>query len=142
MYSPDDIRNLAARYCDAVLRFDPACFASTWAEDAVWHVPGGQSIRGRDAIEAVFRETRARYALCIQELLSALIDSEGRARFTVRELQWRSDGEGTQLFGVYDDAVCGPADAPVFASRSFTLIYRGAADLSGRLHDVTRLAPF
>jgi ketosteroid isomerase-like protein len=142
VYEPEAVRTLVARYCDAVLRFDSEAFAATWAEDAVWHIPGADDVHGRDAIAAKYSEIRVLYPMCVQELLSALIDPAGRGRFTVRELQWRPDGDGSQLIGVYDDTFSGPPDLPLFASRRFTILYRGPVDLSGRLYGPSRLTPF
>ena len=141
MFEPEAVRRLVGRYCDAVTRFDPDQFGDTWAEDGVWHLPGGQEVRGRPDIVALYGDSRARFALCVQELLSSVIDPAGHARFTVRELQWPKDGEGSQLIGVYDDTYSGPPDAPRFASRRFTILYRGSADLSGRLFGPERLGP-
>lgn len=140
MFEPEAIRKLVARYCDAVLRFDAEAFGATWAPDAVWHIPGGDDVHGREAITRTYAEIRALYPMCVQEILSSIIEPEGRARTTVRELQWRPEGEGSQLIGVYDDTFSGPPDAPLFASRRFTLLYRGPADLSGRLYGPSRLA--
>ena len=140
MYEPEAIRRLIARYCDAVLRFDREAFAATWAAAAVWHIPGGEDLRGREAITERYCELRGLYPMCVQEILGSLILPES-ARTTVRELQWKPEGEGSQLIGVYDDTFSGPADAPLFASRRFTLLYRGPADLSGRLHGPERLDP-
>ena len=142
VYEAEAVRGLVGRYCDAVARFDVEAFASTWAPDATWFLPTGQEIRGREGIVELYRETRSRYALCIQEILSSLVDPAGRARWYVREFQWREGAEGSQLIGVYDDSLSGAATAPRFASRRFTLLYRGPADLSGRLHGPSRLEAF
>ncbi len=142
MYEVEALRALVGRYCDAVTRFDVEAFADTWALDAVWHIPGGEALRGREAIAERYAEIRALYSLCVQEILSSIVDPEGRARWYVRELQWREGAEGSQLIGVYDDSFSGEATSPRFASRRFTLLYRGPADLSGRLHGASRLAAF
>lgn len=142
MYDAEAVRALVGRYCDAVARFDVEAFGATWAQDANWHLPGGEVLRGRETIASRYREIRALYSLCIQEVLSSIVDPAGRARWYVRELQWREGTEGSQLIGVYDDTFCGSVDAPLFASRRFTLLYRGPADLSGRLHGTSRLDPF
>ena len=60
---------------------------------------------------------------------------EVSARTQIRELQWRTDGSGRQLIGVYDDAIERGEDGTLrFARRSFEMLYRGPADLTGRLH--------
>ena len=45
------VRQLHARYADAVWRKDSASFGALFAEDAEWRV-GGQVMRGRAAIVA------------------------------------------------------------------------------------------
>jgi uncharacterized protein (TIGR02246 family) len=74
MYEPEAVRRLVARYCDAVLRFDPEAFGAAWAEDAVWHIPGADDVCGRESIVSTYSEIRALYPMCVQELLGSLID--------------------------------------------------------------------
>jgi hypothetical protein len=50
------IRNLVARYHDAVCRSDADAWAATWAGDAQWHL-GEQTISGRDAIVDLWKNT-------------------------------------------------------------------------------------
>ncbi len=59
---------------------------------------------------------------------------ERRAHWQVRELQWRADGSGRQLIGVYHDDVR-PLDGRwQFTRRRFEVVYRGSLDVSGRLY--------
>ena len=138
-YDDSALRNLVGRYCDAVARFDPEAFASLWADDAVWHIAGGRDRHGRDEIASLFSEARAPFRLCIQEILSAVVGPGACARWYVRELQWRADDTASQLIGVYDDTFTGSLEAPTFASRRFTVLYRGGFDASGRLYDTSGL---
>jgi hypothetical protein len=138
-YDDSALRNLVGRYCDAVARFDPEAFASLWADDAVWHLAGARDRRGREEIASLFREARAPFRLCIQEILSAVVGPGGYARWYVRELQWRADDTASELIGVYDDTFTGPHEAPTFASRRFTVLYRGAFNAPGRLYDSSAL---
>jgi len=52
----------------------------------------------------------------------------------VRELQWRPDGSGSQLIGVYHDDLRAVDGSWCFARRRFELVYRGPLDVSGRLY--------
>ena len=56
------------------------------------------------------------------------------AHWQVRELQWRPDGSGSQLIGVYHDDLRAVDGSWCFARRRFELVYRGSLDLSGRLY--------
>jgi hypothetical protein len=56
------------------------------------------------------------------------------AHWQVRELQWRPDGTGGELIGVYHDRMRPVAGAWQFARRRFELVYRGPLDLPGRVY--------
>jgi uncharacterized protein (TIGR02246 family) len=132
------IHDLVGRYCEAVLRNDAARFAETWTTDATWAVPGAGEIVGRDAIVETFTSIRSGYPLCVQQILNGTLsiadDRRATATHQVRELQWREDGTGSELIGVYhDDLVADDAGQWRFARRDFELLYDGPVDLSGRL---------
>jgi ketosteroid isomerase-like protein len=138
MEMTDRVRNLVGSYAEAVLRNDPVLFANTWAEDAVWSMPGAPTIVGRDDIARTFRDRRGTFRLCVQEILNGRITvaeaDRAAASWHVRELQWRTDGTGSELLGVYDDAMVVSADGELrFARRDFELLYRGPVDLPGKL---------
>ena len=138
MEMSDRVRNLVGSYAEAVLRNDPALFADTWAADAVWSTPGAPAIAGRDDIARSFRDRRGTFRLCVQEILNGRITTAEADRATatwqVRELQWRADGTGSELLGVYDDVMVVGADGELrFGRRDFELLYRGPADRRGNL---------
>jgi uncharacterized protein (TIGR02246 family) len=133
-----DVRNLVGRYCDAVLRVDGQEFADTWAADARWLIPGDGSIVGRDAIVEVFLRIRPDYRQCVQEVLSGTVTPIGAdsatARWQIREVQWREDGTGSELIGVYHDDMERGSDGVLrFTCRDFELVYSGPVELPGRL---------
>ncbi len=138
MEMTDRVRNLVGSYAEAVLRNDSALFADTWAEDAVWSMPGAPTIVGRDDIARSFRDRRANFRLCVQEILNGRITvaeaDRAAATWQVRELQWRADGTGSELLGVYDDLMVVSAEGELrFARRAFELLYRGPFDRRGKL---------
>lgn len=141
VYEHGPVASLVGRYCDAVARFDVDAFSALWTEDAIWYIAGGDDRHGRPAITRLFRSARAPFELCIQETLSSIVDPSGRARWYVRELQWRRDGAASQLIGVYDDVLAGSPDDPRFASRRFSVLYRGPLEASGRLYEASDLGP-
>jgi hypothetical protein len=134
------LSDLVGRYADAVLRYDAERFASLWAPDAEWLVTGAEPLVGRTAIVETFVRVRSTYRLCVQEIMSGYVDPAGAdedercAHWQVRELQWRADGSGKQLIGVYHDDVRRLDGAWSFARRRFELLYRGSLDVSGRLY--------
>jgi hypothetical protein len=131
------IANLIGRYCDAVLRCDLDTFTGCWTDDATWAIPGKGVLTGRAAIVEAFAEIRPTYRLCVQEILNSRIEPVDATRasctFQVRELQWRNDGEGSELIGVYHDTVVVHDDRASFTHRDFELLYNGPVALSGRL---------
>jgi uncharacterized protein (TIGR02246 family) len=132
------VQDLVGRYCEAVLRNDAAIFADVWEPDAVWCIPGARIVEGRSAIVSTFARIRRGYSLCVQQILNSVIepqdDAEARARFQVRELQWRPDGSGSELIGIYHDVISvDQADRARFKRRDFELLYDGPVDLPGRL---------
>ncbi len=132
-----EIENLVGVYCDSVLRFDPERFASTWAVDATWAIPGSGVLEGRDAIVDTFTAIRGTYRRCVQEILSGVVtpvdDDHATASWQVRELQWRGDGTESELIGVYHDRLVRTDDGWRFAHRDFELVYDGPLTLPGRL---------
>ena len=130
------VRNLTGRYCAAVVDFDRDVFGECWMPDAQWHAKGNV-IEGRDRIVRVFEKLRRQYSLCVQELLSGVIEAvsetEATATWQIRELQFPIDGAGAQLIGIYVDRCVVDDDRWKFASRAFRELYRGPLDTSGAL---------
>jgi SnoaL-like domain len=132
----DAVRNLTGRYCAAVVDFDRDVFGACWTADAEWHAKGNV-IEGRDRIVRVFGKLRGQYSLCVQELLSCVIEAESEsaavATWQIRELQFPLDGPGVQLLGIYTDRCVVDGDRWRFARRSFRELYRGPFDTGGAL---------
>lgn len=131
------VTNLVGRYCDAVLRCDLTTFAACWTDDATWAIPGKGVVEGRAAIVDAFAEIRPTYLRCVQEILNSRVEPIDATRadctFQVRELQWRSDGTGSELIGVYHDRVVLDDARASFTHRDFELVYHGPVELTGRL---------
>jgi len=133
------VRDLTARYCDAVARCDGELFASLWAEDADWVVPGVATTSGRDRIARLFLRLREGFVLCTQELLSGrVVPDDGataqhggaRARWQIREHQWTDGAPVSCVMGLYTDRLVAAAGVWRFAERRFDIVYRGPVDLS------------
>lgn len=122
------VRDLLARYSEAVRTADPAVFASCWAEDAVWDLAGTE-VAGAEAITGHFATARANVQACTQDVLAGRLDvsstgDRARGRWLVREDQVRETGPGL-VVGVYTDEVVRTGDGWRFARRSFDLLWRG-----------------
>jgi sugar phosphate isomerase/epimerase/ketosteroid isomerase-like protein len=122
------VRDLLARYSDAVRTADPAVFASCWADDAVWDLAGTQ-VTGAEAITAHFTTARGNVQACTQDVLAGRLavapgGDRASARWVVREDQVRATGPGL-VVGVYTDEAVRTVDGWRFARRSFDLLWRG-----------------
>ena len=132
------VHQLLGRHCTAVLRNNSAFFADTWTADAVWCIPGAKLVEGREAIVRTFSRIRSAYSLCVQEILNTVVDVRDNRTATgtvqVRELQWRPDGTGSEIIGVYhDEVVRADGDRCRFSRRDFELLYDGPVAMPGRL---------
>jgi SnoaL-like domain len=132
------VHQLLGRYCTAILRNNTASVAETWTADAVWCIPGAKLVEGREAIVRTFSRIRSTYVLCVQEILNTVVDvRDGRSAtgtVQIRELQWRPDGTGSELIGVYhDEVVRADGDRCQFHRRDFELLYDGPVAMLGRL---------
>ena len=134
------VRQLVARYCDAVARFDADLYGRLWTVDAVWETDRNDIV-GRDAVLATYTKLRARYALCIQQVLSGFVEDGGpddppgalRGTWQIREVERTLDGEGIELYGIYRDVCVERPDGWQFARRRFDALYRGPVAVPGKV---------
>jgi ketosteroid isomerase-like protein len=125
------VRDLVARYCDAVCRRDAAAWADTWAEDATWDLGGGRVTHGRAAAVELWTAALARYPWVAQLAPTGRVEISGdtaRGEWWVLELNHLADGSGALHLGHYDDGYRRTAEGWRFASRSFAMVYRGPLD--------------
>jgi hypothetical protein len=125
------IRNLLARYGDAVCRRDPHAWIATWARDCTWDLGGGRVTRGREETLALWRDSIAKYPWVAQLPASGelrLVDGEARGSWYVLELNHVRDGAGVMHLGHYDDVYVRDEGEWRFGRRRFHLVYRGAMD--------------
>jgi hypothetical protein len=132
--APDDelaIRNLLARYGDAVCRRDAAGWVATWSADCTWDLGGGRVTHGRDETFALWQKSLAKYPWVAQLPASgtvAVIDGVVRGSWYVLELNHLADGSGVMHLGHYDDTYVRDEGEWRFGVRRFHLVYRGAMD--------------
>jgi hypothetical protein len=134
MTTADDelaVRNLVARYSDAVCRRDPAAWASTWAADCTWDLGGGRVVRGRQAALELWTSALGKYPWVAQLAPTGTVEitgGTGRGSWWVLELNHLQDGAGTLHLGHYDDEYRRTDEGWQFAFRRFTMVYRGPLD--------------
>ena len=129
------IRDLVARYSEAVDRRDEKASAETWAEDGIWNV-GPSHATGREAVVKTWSGLMELFRFVTQMPQSGFIELDGnhaRGTWQVMELGGPHQGDPSCTLGVYDDRYRRTDAGWRFAERSFHFVYMGPPDLSGRL---------
>jgi len=136
MSNPADelaIRDLNARYIDAVNRYNKEDWAANWSESATWNLMG-MEVAGRDAIVELWTGAMSGFEFAIMMLNSGTIDVDGdtaSGRWYVTEHLKPVEGDPNITLGVYDDEYAREDGRWVFARRHYNVIYQGPADYSG-----------
>lgn len=127
------VRNLVARYSDAVNRRDEAAWANTWAEDGVWCIVGMQA-RGRAEVVALWNKLMQGFPLVVQMPGECIVQVQGasaQCRAYLTESIKQPDGSALLSLGVYHDTIRCCADGQWrFARREFHAMYSGPPNLS------------
>jgi hypothetical protein len=134
MTTSDPIATLAHRYADAVVHRDADRWAATWAADASWTLGPGRTVEGRDAIVELWRAAMSNYETVLQNVVNGEYEingDEGCGRWYIMEHFRRADGGVGILLAWYDDTYTLRDGQWLFASRTLTIKYQGAPDLSG-----------
>jgi uncharacterized protein (TIGR02246 family) len=137
------IRQLYARYADAVWRKDFDTFADCFTEDAVWKI-AGQTARGREAIVALFArsvEPSERVMMRVGIPLIALDGTAATGRTQVSELIKRKNGTAQRTLAVYYDRLAERGGVWRFQWHHFNLYYLGPPDLSAPYLEAMEYGP-
>ena len=139
------IRQLHARYADAVWRKDTAAFVDCFAEDAVWRIAGIE-LTGREAIGAGFDQFMAilhRTLMTFRTPILTLGELPGTAsaRTYVTEQNKYHDGTAVMTIGIYYERFVDQGDRWRFAWRHWQMYYYGPADLSEKIYDAPEFGP-
>jgi hypothetical protein len=126
------IRQLHARFVDAVWRKDAGAFAHCFASDGEWKI-AGMHFRGRAEIETMFGKL---LGVCERVMLipgPPVLDvsgSEVTGRIPITELAKIGDGSSALTLGIYYDRYVEEGGQWCFRWRHWGLHYRGPLDLS------------
>ena len=137
------IRQLHARYVDAVWRKDFAAFADCFAEDAEWKI-AGLHVRGRIHIRSQFEKFIAPSERVLMLLGMPILEvgsGTANGRIHVTEYVKLTDGRAARTIGVYYDRYVDEGDRWRFRSRHWNLHYRGPPDLSAPFHECEEYGP-
>lgn len=131
------LRNLMARYVDAVNRYDADAWIATWAEDSVWNLLGNP-VTGRENILGLWQQMMATFEFALLLPSSCLFEVTGDSatgHWYLQEYSRDLEGNAGALVSRYDDTYTRVDGEWLFASRAYSFIYNGPPDLSG---DFTR----
>ena len=122
------LRQLIARYCDAVVRRDTAAFEALWSHDATWLV--GKAPIARADIGTTFDKAMKGYKWLVQTAPNAVFEVDEAAgvatgRVTITEQFAKRTGEGS-LIGVYHDRYVRKHGSWLFAERRLEVITQTA----------------
>ena len=143
------IRQLHARYIDAVWRKDEAAFTACFAPGAEWRIAGLHAV-GREAIGEVFGRLIGPSVRVLMFAGMPCLQFSGATasgRVNITELVKRRDGESMRTLGVYYDRyrAAGEGEARdgewLFTERHWHLFYRGPPDLSADMIDAPEYGP-
>ncbi len=134
-----DIRDLSARFSDAVNRNDPDAFGALWAADSVWEIgePYVNRANGQPEIVALLRRLWQAWGFFFQLTHSGVIElqseSAATARWAMREVARSTDGARSyDNLGIYEDRLTRVEGVWRFASRSYHYVWLSDAPLVGR----------
>ena len=131
------IRDLHARYTDAVWRKDFAAFASCFTEDAQWRI-GGLELRGRAEIGETIEKILGNFHKVLITFQSPIlhVGNDGvSGRTYIQEQVVRTDGTANISIGRYYERFLLDDGRWRFSWRLFQRHYSGPADLSGEFFD-------
>lgn len=133
----DDIalRNLMARYVDAVNRYDADAWIATWAENSTWNLLGNP-VEGRDNIFALWQQMMASFdfALMIPSTCLFEIDGERASGHWYLHEYSRRDGAGGVILSRYLDTYVKDNGQWLYQTREYGIIYNGPLDMSGEFN--------
>jgi ketosteroid isomerase-like protein len=127
------LRNLMARYADAVNRRDADAWVATWAADGVWNLLGNP-VSGRDNILALWQQMMGSFEFALMLPSSCLFQVEGNTasgHWYLHEYTRDLQGNASTVLSRYLDTYVKQGGQWLFQSRSYGFIYNGPADLSG-----------
>lgn len=135
------IRNLVARYTDAVNERDIAAFRQLWTDDAVWEIgpPLQSRAEGIDEIVALLRRLLQAEQYFMQMTHSGVVEIKGdraTARFVERE-RGRGESSYYDSLAVYEDVLVREADGWRFAKRSYHYRFLDQNPFGGNAFPVT-----
>ena len=137
------IRQLHARFSDAVWRQDAEAFGNCFTADGEWKL-AGMHFRGREEISQSFARLLGvceRVHLIVGLPLLDISGDKASGRVSFTEFAKMPDGSSAMTIGIYYDRYAAEGDRWCFSWRHFSLQYRGPSDLSAAMVDSPDYGP-
>ena len=137
------IRQLHARYIDAVWRKDFAAFRDCFTEDAEWKIAGAH-LRGRAAIGSQLEKLMTPHERILMFFGIPILqvgDGTASGRTYVTEIVKFKDGRTVRTIGIYFERFVEQKDRWRFKWRHWNLCYYGAPDFSAPLQEFPDFGP-
>jgi SnoaL-like domain len=129
------IRELAARYSDAVNRGASVDMTHTYANGGVLDAFGAAPIVGHEQLLATFAKVVADHQWVFQMTHSGIVVVDGdsaKCRWWVSENALRKGGGGTVFLGSYEDDVVRTASGWRYSRRQLNAVYLGRTAFPGK----------
>jgi len=138
------IRQLHARFADAVWRQDAGVFSNCWAEDGVWKIAGMvKSGRAEIAEACVMMLGRCSHIHIITGLpILEVSGNTAKGRLNMTEFARMQDGSTAMTIGWYHDDYVEVGGIWHFRKRHWSMKYRGNPDLTGLYADTPNYGAF
>lgn len=137
------IRQLQARYADAVWRKDYTAFGDCFAEDAEWRI-AGEVWQGRKAcvdLLATFMDRFDRVRMTLQTPIIHIDNGVVTGRTDVIEHNILKDGQRNITIGNYYDRFVQEGGLWRFSWHYYQLYYLGPPDMSGQFYKIKDFGP-
>jgi hypothetical protein len=138
------IRQLYARFVDAVWRQDAEAFAACWTREGRWKI-AGLDVHGREALAEACRNLLGRCRHIHLLLGPPLLASDGDGligRLNMTEFVLMGDDSTAMTIGWYHDRYAQEDDRWCFVLRHWVLKYRGPPDMTGFFADTPDYGQF
>lgn len=138
-----EIRQLHARYSDAIFRKDAASVAALFAPDGEWRV-GGQIIKGAENITSFLEGVFPQFSRILMTFRTPIVDvasGEISSRTYVTENSQFADGRPFGPIGIYFDRFVEVDGHLRFQWRLFQTHYAGPPDMTAEFLDVPDYGP-
>lgn len=138
------IRQLHARFADAVWRQDGEDFAGCFAVDGEWKI-AGMHLRGRAEIADACSKLLGRCSHIHLITGLPIVEVQGSSaigRLSMTEFARMHDGSTAMTIGWYHDRYVDEGGCWRFAHRHWSMKYRGAPDLTGAFADTPNYGSF